>query len=333
MTDRTGNTWWQATGAAAVLFALSATAIQAQTNVYARTYVGSYNNNFTVSSSSQVDGGTFGFADVTSDGGFALAAGQSAPGALAGSARVAINTPSGNLSGSLRALAQGNSTEAITIGNNYCIALTCVSATGLGIARIDFTLRIHASGGVGGFATANGPGQINFGFASIDYNWGFAGASGGGRKSYSGESGISGASASQMAIVSVAPGSVQSLMLGFTTDADAGTILGPGWMRQGTSSASGFADFASTLRWDGIQSARAFDASGNEILLAPGGRFTLIGASGFDFWDAAPGFNAVPEPASWALLIGGFGLVGAAARRQRQTIQPRPNPARETRVA
>ncbi|WP_313669041.1 PEPxxWA-CTERM sorting domain-containing protein [Sandarakinorhabdus sp.] len=31
----------------------------------------------------------------------------------------------------------------------------------------------------------------------------------------------------------------------------------------------------------------------------------------------APG---VPEPASWAMLIAGFGLVGAAARRRRQTV-------------
>jgi len=29
--------------------------------------------------------------------------------------------------------------------------------------------------------------------------------------------------------------------------------------------------------------------------------------------------EAVPEPASWALMIGGFGLIGAAARRQRRT--------------
>ena len=27
--------------------------------------------------------------------------------------------------------------------------------------------------------------------------------------------------------------------------------------------------------------------------------------------------SAVPEPASWALMIGGFGLAGAALRRQR----------------
>lgn len=30
--------------------------------------------------------------------------------------------------------------------------------------------------------------------------------------------------------------------------------------------------------------------------------------------------GVVPEPASWAMLIAGFGLVGAAARRRRQTV-------------
>ena len=30
--------------------------------------------------------------------------------------------------------------------------------------------------------------------------------------------------------------------------------------------------------------------------------------------------SAVPEPASWAMLIGGFGVVGAAKRRRRRTV-------------
>jgi hypothetical protein len=29
--------------------------------------------------------------------------------------------------------------------------------------------------------------------------------------------------------------------------------------------------------------------------------------------------DAVPEPATWAMLIGGFGMIGAAARRRNRT--------------
>jgi hypothetical protein len=43
------------------------------------------------------------------------------------------------------------------------------------------------------------------------------------------------------------------------------------------------------------------------------------GSPGFDvdFIQVLPGsIGAVPEPASWAMLIAGFGLVGAAQRRR-----------------
>jgi hypothetical protein len=34
----------------------------------------------------------------------------------------------------------------------------------------------------------------------------------------------------------------------------------------------------------------------------------------------SPNLNAVPEPASWAMLIAGFGLTGAVARRRRVAV-------------
>ena len=39
-----------------------------------------------------------------------------------------------------------------------------------------------------------------------------------------------------------------------------------------------------------------------------------------EFLSSETGVNAVPEPKSWAMLIAGFGLVGAAARRRRSAL-------------
>ncbi|MEI6487033.1 MAG: PEPxxWA-CTERM sorting domain-containing protein [Sphingomonadales bacterium] len=36
--------------------------------------------------------------------------------------------------------------------------------------------------------------------------------------------------------------------------------------------------------------------------------------------DFGPGGGGVPEPASWAMMLGGFGLVGASARRRRVAV-------------
>jgi hypothetical protein len=47
-----------------------------------------------------------------------------------------------------------------------------------------------------------------------------------------------------------------------------------------------------------------------------GGLRLIAQGIAFEFDDVAAG--AVPEPSSWALLIAGFGLTGAAARRQRR---------------
>jgi hypothetical protein len=40
------------------------------------------------------------------------------------------------------------------------------------------------------------------------------------------------------------------------------------------------------------------------------------------FYTGTPGLSAVPEPATWAMMILGFGLVGGVMRRrQRQTVR------------
>ncbi len=56
-----------------------------------------------------------------------------------------------------------------------------------------------------------------------------------------------------------------------------------------------------------------------------GGSYIGPGSGNFAVWDdftfdSSPAVGGVPEPASWAMLIAGFGLVGAAARRRRRSV-------------
>ncbi len=73
-------------------------------------------------------------------------------------------------------------------------------------------------------------------------------------------------------------------------------------------------------------------ADGNQFLPGTNGLFSVTGTSGtaftgFKLESSANSFEidnlavkgVVPEPATWAMLIAGFGLVGASLRCQRQT--------------
>ncbi len=76
------------------------------------------------------------------------------------------------------------------------------------------------------------------------------------------------------------------------------------------------------------------DANGNQFLPNTNGLFTVWGDAGetfssitlasksnsFEIDNLAVMSGAVPEPATWAMLITGFGLVGFAARRRRETM-------------
>ena len=78
-----------------------------------------------------------------------------------------------------------------------------------------------------------------------------------------------------------------------------------------------FADFSHSFSWGGI--SEVFDAAGNRV-----SAFTALNGEGVDY---ARALAVVPEPGSWALMVGGLTLLGGLARRARGTA-PRSSRAR-----
>jgi len=70
------------------------------------------------------------------------------------------------------------------------------------------------------------------------------------------------------------------------------------------------ADFANTISWGG--KGYVLDASGHGPSST---NFTISSLSNFNYAG-----GAVPEPASWMLMLAGFGAVGVAARRHRVAV-------------
>ena len=83
--------------------------------------------------------------------------------------------------------------------------------------------------------------------------------------------------------------------------------IGPN-QRQFTSMSTAALDAANSRVWGGIHFR--FDS---EAGLQMGGQIANLAL-------ANPAFNAVPEPASWAMMFAGFGLVGGALRRRRVRV-------------
>ena len=124
-----------------------------------------------------------------------------------------------------------------------------------------------------------------------------------------------GANGTFSSLLEVAPGLEGSLLL------RAGSFTSAEGRGDGSSAAS--ADFSHTLRWLGVSRVQYLDPN-NQLVDAPADfRLSLLSStSGFDFWNAAganpflPPTGGVPEPASWAMMILGFGLVGSTLRRR-----------------
>lgn len=102
---------------------------------------------------------------------------------------------------------------------------------------------------------------------------------------------------------SINSGAAAAVLLALAPDQAFCSTIGPD-TRCFTGIAQAALDAANSRLWGGIHFR--FD---NDVGLATGydvGNWTL----------AQSAFNAVPEPASWALMIAGFGLVGTAVRRR-----------------
>lgn len=77
-------------------------------------------------------------------------------------------------------------------------------------------------------------------------------------------------------------------------------------------------DSAITVAGLGAGVYRSADGTFTKVLNSTPGQSVYFQADyTIDIEPAAPG--AVPEPASWAMMVGGFGLVGTAMRRSRRT--------------
>lgn len=110
-------------------------------------------------------------------------------------------------------------------------------------------------------------------------------------------------------------GQANSILMALTTYANARTR----YTTQGNAdmdSAIFTSNFGSTLTWEGISS---LTVGGVEVT-----QFSAVSStSGFDFREGfgaiGPGpNNPIPEPSTWAMLIVGFGLAGAALRQRRR---------------
>lgn len=181
-------------------------------------------------------------------------------------------------------------------------------------------LYLVAGGGGGG-------GYYNFGSSSAGTNGSGDGGRGGGGSGGAGGAGWNGAGANVSNLAyggqsrpSWAGGQLSSDTFGIGGFGGAGGFGGGGGGRWGGGGGGGYTggDGGDGLYFDfaGGQSGTSYVAAwGQNAVFDTGSTLGQISIS-----DVIPSGSTVPEPASWALLLSGFGLIGGALRARRVTL-------------
>jgi hypothetical protein len=113
----------------------------------------------------------------------------------------------------------------------------------------------------------------------------------------------------QMPTFQVVFGQMNEIVMSLQTVAGASALVNFAGSTE-TRSAAFTSDFGSTLTWEGI---RNLTVDGRAVT-----DFTAIsGDTGFDFRRGFGAVAPVPEPATWAIMVLGFGFIGACIRRAR----------------
>ena len=268
----------------------------------------------TILSNTSSNDGTHADALLLADIGSAFASASASTGRLSGQSGVSLHTANEYSSGKFTALARASSRDLLTVGSGVCDVVTCTSWEQIGVQSILLDFDVRAAGTVSAFAIDT---RFNHAVSSISYDWSLQAASGGGSKARQETGEATGSIETQSGRILVRPGEKIELAMSFSLLSQA-SITSPRFSGFDSYSSSGLSDFSHTLEWSGITGFTALDANGDPVDLSPGARFTLLNDQGVDFWNGADSFGAAPEPASWALMIAGFGAAGGMLRRRRQ---------------
>jgi hypothetical protein len=213
--------------------------------------------------------------------GLASSGASTGPGAISSQSLVSIDLPplvaAAGVGGAWRARSQANLVEKIHFGTDWCSPSVCLEALDIGIEYVEITFHVHASGGVTSFVSDT---QFGVSDASVTLNYQLQSSRAVALMTQvkrsirqAGQELDEGVINSASATLELRPGDQLELKMDATTFAG---LHVPAQLVNDPKPSSGtaMADFAHTLRWEGVTDIRAFDINGDEVALAPGGRFT-----------------------------------------------------------